>query len=108
MYELEEVREAVQLLRGRWELDVIVCLHSRPCGHAELTRVLGAEGKQLTRVLHRLRRHGVISRAVKTRTPPVRVRYSLTGDGERLVKALGALSTWRQGDAPNGAGSAKS
>lgn len=94
--DIESVREAVRLLSGRWELDVMVTLHSRPCGHAELARALGTDGKQLSRVLRRLQKSGLILRSVKTDTPPVRVQYRLTGAGIRLFRLASLLGSWRE------------
>lgn len=96
MVDVESVREDMQILAGRWELSVIASLQRGACGHAELTRVVGTEGKQLTRVLRRLQRRGLIARRVEVEAPPVRVRYSLTQLGERLLLATAAFANWKQ------------
>lgn len=87
-FDVDSVREAMEILAIRLALPVIVMLQHGACGHAELMRRLDVESKQLTRVLRRLQKHDLIERFVKVEASPVRVSYSLTSRGECWLSAV--------------------
>ena len=78
----------MKLLSGAWTPDVIWYLRAGERCFTELEHDLkGISARMLTARLRKLERDGVVTRAVKSTSPPT-VWYALTPLGGELVKAL--------------------
>ncbi|MFK0163369.1 winged helix-turn-helix transcriptional regulator [Rhizobium sp. NPDC090279] len=85
------VEEAMHLLGGRWRLLIVSYLVDEPKRFNELRRLMpGISQRMLTLDLRALEQAGLIRRTVYP-TVPVKVEYSLTGDGRRLEKVVAVV-----------------
>tara|TARA_R110002020_G_scaffold177219_5_gene369999 strand:- start:1387 stop:1740 length:354 start_codon:yes stop_codon:yes gene_type:complete len=88
------IEEVMQVLSGRWPGLLVYYLKDRPRRFNELRRDNPTiSHKMLTFELRRLEDAGIVGR---TAFPgyPLRVDYSLTPAGDRLVPLLDALGDW--------------
>jgi DNA-binding HxlR family transcriptional regulator len=84
---------AFEFLGKRWNGVLLGTLIQGPAGFAELKRGLGISDSMLSDRLVELTRAGLVERTVDT-GPPVAVSYALTANGQALLPALQALTTW--------------
>lgn len=88
------IEEVMQVLSGRWPGLLIYYLKDGTKRFAELRRDNPTiSHKMLTFELRRLEDAGIVER-VEFSGYPLRVEYSLTTAGERLVPLLDALGDW--------------
>jgi DNA-binding HxlR family transcriptional regulator len=93
----EVVREALQLVAGRWRAGVLLALVAGTRRYSELVRALpGVSDKVLTQTLRAMEQDGLIARDVGPEVPP-RVEYRLTALGASLLEPLRALGRWGAG-----------
>jgi DNA-binding HxlR family transcriptional regulator len=93
----EAVREALQLVAGRWRACVLLALATGTRRYSELVRELdGVSDKVLTQTLRAMEQDGLIDRDVAADVPP-RVEYRLTALGASLLEPLRALGRWGTG-----------
>jgi DNA-binding HxlR family transcriptional regulator len=93
----EAVREALQLVAGRWRAGVLLALVGGTRRYSELIRALpGVSDKVLTQTLRAMEQDGLIARNVAPEVPP-RVEYRLTALGASLLEPLRALGRWGTG-----------
>lgn len=91
------IRDALEVLNGKWKLQIIVALSAGNSRFREIERaVTGITSKVLTKELKDLEEHQLIKRTVYTGTPVV-VSYTLDEYAESLGKVIEALNEWGSG-----------
>jgi DNA-binding HxlR family transcriptional regulator len=100
-------RAALELLAGKWTIEVLYLLAGGTRRYSEVYYEVGEISKKvLTRTLRTLERGGLVARTVHAEVPP-RVEYSLTPLGWSLTEPLMAMYEWAaqhlQGAEPYGA-----
>ena len=87
-------RAVVDLLSGKWSVDVLYLLANGTRRYSEVFYEVGEISKKtLTQTLRALERDGLIARHVYAEVPP-RVEYSLTPRGWSLTGTLMAMYEW--------------
>ena len=87
-------RAVVDLLAGKWSVDVLYLLASGTRRYSEVFYEVGEISKKtLTQTLRALERDGLIARRVHA-VVPARVEYSLTPLGWSLTGTLMAMYEW--------------
>jgi DNA-binding HxlR family transcriptional regulator len=87
-------RAVVDLLTGKWSVDVLYLLANGTRRYSEVFYEVGEISKKtLTQTLRALERDGLIARHVHAEVPP-RVEYSLTPLGWSLTGTLMAMYEW--------------
>jgi DNA-binding HxlR family transcriptional regulator len=86
---------AFEFLGKRWNGVLLGTLIQGPAGFAELKRGLGISDSMLSDRLLELTRAGLVERTVNA-GPPVTVSYALTDNGQAVLPALRALTTWAE------------
>jgi DNA-binding HxlR family transcriptional regulator len=90
------VRDALDILSGKWKLPIIFALFIGNQRFMELQReVEGISGKMLSKELKDLEINKLVKRTVFD-TTPVTVEYSLTEYGRTLEKVINELHNWGQ------------
>ncbi len=88
------VEEAMRLLGGRWRLLLVSYLMEGPKRFNDLRRdVPGISQRMLTLDLRALEEAGLVKRTVYP-TSPVKVEYSLSEDGLRLLPVVEVMKTF--------------
>jgi DNA-binding HxlR family transcriptional regulator len=87
-------RSVVDLISGKWSVDVLYLLASGTRRYSEVFYEVGEISKKtLTQTLRALERDGLITRRVYAEVPP-KVEYSLTPLGWSLTGPLMAMYEW--------------
>ena len=87
-------RKALELISGKWSIDVLYLLASGTRRYSEIFYEVGEISKKtLTQTLRALERDGLIARRVYAEVPP-KVEYSLTPLGWSLTGPLMAMYEW--------------
>jgi DNA-binding HxlR family transcriptional regulator len=87
-------RTVLDLLAGKWSVDVLYLLASGTRRYSEVFYEVGEISKKtLTQTLRSLERDGLIARRVYAEVPP-KVEYSLTPLGWSLTSQLMAMYEW--------------
>jgi DNA-binding HxlR family transcriptional regulator len=88
------IKDALDVLNGKWKLPIIAALLFGKRRFKELSRELGGiTDKMLSKDLKELELNQLISRTVYDSYPPV-VEYSITEHGRTLVDVLEELKKW--------------
>ena len=88
------VRDALDILGGKWKLPIIIALTFDNKRFKEMQReIQGITAKMLSKELKDLEVNQLVKRTVYD-TVPVSVEYSLTPYGKSLHKVIGELRTW--------------
>ena len=88
------VRDALDVLSGKWKIPIIVALMQGNYRFRELHRqVSGITTRMLSKELKELELHGLVKRTVYD-TLPVSVEYELTPHGQSLKQVMDALFKW--------------
>lgn len=88
------VQATVEVLSGKWKVQIIWRLSYESLRFAQLRKKLGTVSeKVLTEQLRQLEAHGVIVRDVSESIPPA-VTYSLNDAGRRLADLMVGLCDW--------------
>lgn len=91
------IRDALEVLNGKWKLQIIIAISSGNCRFREIERaVTGITSKVLTKQLKDLEEHQLIKRTVYTGTP-VLVEYTLDEYAESLEQVIVTLNNWGVG-----------
>ncbi|MED5017971.1 helix-turn-helix domain-containing protein [Paenibacillus chibensis] len=91
---LISIREALEVVRGKWSILVLTLLSLGPQRFNQMRRNLdNVSIKSLTDVLRHLEQHEVIHRQVFP-TGPVTVEYSLTDKGRAYIPVLREMRIW--------------
>jgi DNA-binding HxlR family transcriptional regulator len=94
-------RAVVDLIAGKWRVDVLYMLASGTRRYSEVFYEVGEISKKtLTQTLRALERDGLIARRVYAEVP-TRVEYSLTALGWSLTEPLVAMYEWAATHLPN-------
>ena len=94
---MRAVRDALDLIGGKWKLPIIVSLCAGPRRFKLLQRDMGdITAKMLSKELKDLEINGLVSRTVHTATAPITVEYALTPYGGSLFPVIQALAGWGQ------------
>lgn len=92
---MRPVRDALDLLGGKWKLPIIVVLLHGPRRFKHLQReVAGITAKMLSKELKELEQNGLLVRHVAAEMVPVAVTYTLAAYGEELLPVMEALRVW--------------
>ena len=93
--EVNEFRRAVNMVIGRWKIDILwVLLQNGPTRFGELRRALpGITQHMLTAQLRALEADGLVDRTAYAEIPP-RVEYSLTANARGLKPIFMAMVDW--------------
>ncbi len=87
-------RVVLNLLAGKWSVDVLYLLASGKRRYSEVFYEVGEISKKtLTQTLRTLEHDGLIGRQVYAEVPP-KVEYSLTSLGWSLTESLMAMYEW--------------
>ncbi len=87
-------RELLARIAEKWSMLVIVALKSKEMRFGELkNQIEGVSQKMLTQTLRNLERDGFVKR-VAYNEMPLRVEYSLTPLGQKLVPWIEQLKMW--------------
>lgn len=88
------VRDALDILSGKWKLPIIISLMYGDKRFKEMERdIEGITAKMLSKELKDLEINHLVRRTVYD-TMPVTVEYSLTEYGKTLKKVIGELHDW--------------
>jgi DNA-binding HxlR family transcriptional regulator len=88
------VRDALDILNGKWKIPIIIALTFGTKRFKELEREIhGITAKMLSKELKELEINQLVKRTVYD-TTPVTVEYSLTEYGKSLRKVIKALRDW--------------
>jgi DNA-binding HxlR family transcriptional regulator len=88
------VRDALDILSGKWKLPVIIALTFGNKRFKEMQREIdGITAKMLSKELKELEMNQLVKRTVYD-TLPVSVEYSLTTYGKSLEKVISELRAW--------------
>ena len=87
------VRDALDVLSGKWKLPIIMALSFGNYRFKELHRQVGITPKMLSKELKEMEQHQLVKRTVYD-TIPVSVEYSLTPHGATLKEVLRTLGEW--------------
>ena len=91
---LQPVQDALDILRGRWKIPIIVSLSFGAKRFKEISKeVSGITDKMLSKELKDLEVNKLVKRSVYDSFPPV-VEYSITAHGESLEKVIDELRDW--------------
>ncbi|OON69356.1 winged helix-turn-helix transcriptional regulator [Hymenobacter sp. CRA2] len=94
---MRAVRDALDLLGGKWKLPIIVGLVHGPKRFKQLQReVAGITAKMLSKELKELEVNGLVTRYVQADAAPVAVTYALAEHGTTLYPVIEALQGWGQ------------
>jgi len=92
---MRPVRDALDLLGGKWKLPIIVGLLHGPLRFKHLQReVAGITAKMLSKELKELEQNGLLVRHVEAEVVPMAVTYTLAAYGEELIPVIEALRVW--------------
>ena len=88
------VKDALEVLAGKWKLQIIIALTFGKKRFKEIAREIGGiSDKMLSKELKEMERHQLIVRTVYDAFPPV-VEYELTHHGKTLHKLIDSLRDW--------------
>jgi DNA-binding HxlR family transcriptional regulator len=88
------VRATIDLVSGKWKVQILWHLSFGPKRFSELRKVLpGVSEKVLTAQLRQLEAGGVVSRKITPVVPP-QVTYFLNKAGDELIPLLQELCDW--------------
>ena len=88
------VQATINIISGKWKVQILWLLSFGPMRYAELRKALGKiTEKVLTDQLRQLEADGLVNREATQSVPPA-VTYSLSVEGEKLVPMMSSLCDW--------------
>ena len=91
---LRPVRDALDVLNGKWKLPIIVALSFGEKRFGEIAReVQGITDRMLSKELRDLEVNGLVKRTIHD-TYPVKVTYELTPHSKTLGEVIESLRKW--------------
>ncbi|HLA60250.1 MAG TPA: helix-turn-helix domain-containing protein [Puia sp.] len=88
------VRDALEVVYGRWKLPIIISLSLGAKRFSELSKdIQGMTDKMLSKELKALELNRIISRTIHNTFPPT-VEYTITEHGVSLHKLIASLGEW--------------
>lgn len=91
--QLLAVRDALDILSGKWKLPIIIALRFGNYRFKELHREIGITPKMLSKELKELEMHQLVKRTVYDSTP-VSVMYEATPYAASLEEVISSLRDW--------------
>jgi DNA-binding HxlR family transcriptional regulator len=90
------VRDALEVINGKWKLPIIVALSFGPKRFKQIAKeVAGITDKMLSKELKDLEINQLVKRNIHHTFPPT-VEYSITEHGQSLKKVINELKDWGQ------------
>ncbi|WP_226341140.1 winged helix-turn-helix transcriptional regulator [Gemmobacter serpentinus] len=90
------IRDALNVVSGKWKLAIVCTLLSGPKGFADIERLLATiSPRMLSRELRELEVNGAITRAGPEQEGRAR-KYVLTPSGQKLEQVIFMLASWGQ------------
>lgn len=94
MGHLKPIRDALDILNGKWKIPIIVALLTNTYRFKEMHRLIdGITPKMLSKELKELEINELVKRTVYD-TSPVTVEYSITPYGKSLERVIFELGKW--------------
>lgn len=91
---LRPIRDALDILNGKWKLPIIVALTFGEKRFSEIAKEIdGITDRMLSKELQDLVTNGLVKRTVED-TFPVKVTYALTPHSKSLDEVIEALRKW--------------
>ncbi|OON65288.1 winged helix-turn-helix transcriptional regulator [Hymenobacter sp. CRA2] len=90
---LRPVRDAMDVLGGKWKIPIIMLLSLKERRFKEIQREIGVTAKVLSQELKDLESHELVRRTVFD-TVPISVEYALTDYGRTLERVIGEIRQW--------------
>ncbi|MFL9845900.1 winged helix-turn-helix transcriptional regulator [Flavobacterium rhizosphaerae] len=91
---MRPIKDALEVLSGKWKLPIIVALSSGPKRFKELSKEVGGiTDKVLSKELKDLETNQLVKRTVHDTFPPT-VVYAWTAHSYTLSNVMGALENW--------------
>lgn len=88
------VRDALEVLNGKWKLPIIVALTFGPKRFKQISNeVKGITDKMLSKELKDLEMNQLVKRTIYDTFPPT-VEYSITENGKSLQSVITELRNW--------------
>ncbi|MEM6896118.1 MAG: helix-turn-helix domain-containing protein [Pseudomonadota bacterium] len=88
------IKTANDIFGGKWKPGILYRLMKRPHRYSELARDMPwVSERVLTRALKEMQRDGIVTRTA-TGSPPMRVEYALSAEGDTLRPVLAAICDW--------------
>jgi len=88
------VRDALEILSGRWKLPILIALSDGPKRFKEISKIInGITDKMLSKELKDLEVNKLVTRTVYDTFPPT-VEYSRTEHSQSLTTVIVALKDW--------------
>jgi DNA-binding HxlR family transcriptional regulator len=88
------VRDALEVLNGRWKLPILIALSNRPKRFKEISKdINGITDKMLSKELKDLEINKLVTRTVYDTFPPT-VEYARTEHSHTLYNVISALNEW--------------
>lgn len=88
------VRDALEVLNGKWKLPIIIALTFGTKRFKQLSKEIGGiTDKMLSKELKELEMNQLVKRSVLDTFPPT-VEYSITDHGKSLQKVIMELQKW--------------
>ncbi|GAA3927598.1 transcriptional regulator [Chitinophaga oryziterrae] len=92
--DLRAVRDALEVLSGKWKLQILIAILSGNKRFKEITREIdGISDRMLSKELKELEAHSLVKRNVFDTFPPV-VEYSGTDHTNSLETVINSLKDW--------------
>jgi DNA-binding HxlR family transcriptional regulator len=89
------IKDAVNVVSGKWKLAIVCTLLTGPKGFAEIERLLGGiSPRMLTRDLRELELSGVIAREQTLENASAGRKYMLTESGKALESLILQMAQW--------------
>ncbi|MES2454565.1 MAG: helix-turn-helix domain-containing protein [Bacteroidota bacterium] len=90
------MRDAVEIIKGKWKIPIILMLNRRGMRYKELIlTVSGISSKVLSRELQDLERNRLIGKKIISKLPLTQ-EYYLTSHGRSLVPLIEEIRKWGQ------------
>jgi len=94
MATLLPIRDALEVLNGKWKLPIIVALTFGERRFGEISKeVQGITDRMLSKELRDLEINGLVKRTVHD-TYPIKVTYTLTAHSKTLEEVIESLRKW--------------
>jgi DNA-binding HxlR family transcriptional regulator len=91
---LRPVRDALDILSGKWKLPIIIALSFGEKRFSEIAKdIEGITDRMLSKELRDLELNGLVKRTVEE-SYPVKVTYALTPYSETLEEVIQSLARW--------------
>ena len=87
------LRDALDIINGRWKLIILMVLQHRPFRFKELAREIEISPRMLSKELQELEINRLVTRTVLS-TKPISVEYAITAHGKTLNVVTTSIKQW--------------